>query len=162
MRKLALLLTILCCAANAQEVYKWTDENGKVHFGDRSAAPADSKKITVKVQPPTAPPVAQGDQGKPKAMNNPARAAPARPGAEAAKESVPVDPAKVGPKCKGLVDQIANVKRGTPWESLARDFNDACPGIAYECVNYKAHPENNTCTWIERTGSNILHTKNYP
>lgn len=171
MGKLALLLampltislTLSCYPVNAQEIYKWTDENGKVHFGDRSTAPADSKKISIKAPPPIEPPPVQSKIGKFKAENPQSGATPpAPPNFAATKKSIPVDPAKVGPKCQGLIDQIAKVKRGTPWTALAKEFNQACPGITWECINYQAHPENNTCTWVERTGNDILLTKNFP
>ena len=42
MRKMFLLSMLLLVGVSAQaEVYKWVDENGKVHFGDR--APAEKK-----------------------------------------------------------------------------------------------------------------------
>jgi len=42
MRKMFLLSMLLLVGVSAQaEVYKWMDENGKVHFGDR--APAEKK-----------------------------------------------------------------------------------------------------------------------
>lgn len=146
----------------AQEIYKWTDENGKVHFSDRATAPADSKKVNIKVPPPNPTPPTSAGSDKLNPANIPARTAPPRPNSDGAKKSIPVDPSKVGPKCPGLIDQIAKVKRGTPWEALAKEFNEACPGITYECINYRSRPENNTCTWVERTGNDFLLTKNYP
>ena len=36
MRLLSLLITLLCILpALAEEVYRWEDENGKIHYGDR-------------------------------------------------------------------------------------------------------------------------------
>ncbi|MBF6907436.1 DUF4124 domain-containing protein, partial [Acinetobacter baumannii] len=58
----ALLLTAFACSclfrsgAQAQEIYKWTDANGKVHYGDRAAAPEHSKKIAVSTTAPPRPP----------------------------------------------------------------------------------------------------------
>ncbi|HEY8622319.1 MAG TPA: DUF4124 domain-containing protein, partial [Casimicrobiaceae bacterium] len=48
---LALLLALVVPVASAQ-VYKWVDEKGRVHYGEK--APAGSKPSAVK--PPAAPP----------------------------------------------------------------------------------------------------------
>jgi hypothetical protein len=50
----ALLLALAAMTAQAAEVYKWTDEKGRVHFSDRPVASA--KKIEVKPPANTAPP----------------------------------------------------------------------------------------------------------
>lgn len=44
MRILAALLLLFSCMANA-EIYKWTDENGQVHFGDKPKANAETVEI---------------------------------------------------------------------------------------------------------------------
>jgi hypothetical protein len=131
-------------AATAAEIYKWTDANGQVHFGDRQSAPETGQKIDVPVQQPqpgsvAAPPSIQLPKGK----------------------STPADPSQVRPGCQDLMDQIAKVKPGTNWQPLYRKFDAECPGIAYECNNYLTHPENNKCEWVKRTGNNVLHTNNY-
>jgi hypothetical protein len=164
MRKLAFLLAVICCYVNAEEIYKWTDANGKIHFGDRSAAPSDGKKMDVKVQQSNRLSADQSDQTKPQSTNLQSRfLPPSAPQSRLglARKSVPADSAKVGPRCKDLIDEIAKVKPGTPWTSLYKEFNEACPGIAYECTNYRTHPENNNCTWVERSGTTVLQTKNY-
>ncbi len=43
---LALLLTLVCCCVQA-EVYKWTDAQGLVHYGDRPPEQNDSAAATV-------------------------------------------------------------------------------------------------------------------
>jgi hypothetical protein len=50
----ATLLTFLMLGsqADARDVYKWIDANGKVHYGDRPAAAA-AEKIDVRVEEPT-------------------------------------------------------------------------------------------------------------
>lgn len=51
------VLGAACCAAAGQaQVYKWTDANGKVHYGDRKdAAGARQQELKIKL-PPAAPP----------------------------------------------------------------------------------------------------------
>lgn len=150
------ILSLSSSGIAAQEIYKWTDSNGKVHYGDRSGAPENSAKMNVTFTPPnsltTAPPSAAGSVGRP----------PLQAQLEPPKKAVPVDPAVVAPECKGLIEKIAAVPVGKNWESLSRQFNQACPGIAYECVEYQSHPQNNRCIWIKRSGSNLLNTNRYP
>ncbi|MDH3714625.1 MAG: DUF4124 domain-containing protein [Gammaproteobacteria bacterium] len=51
---LVLLLAFTGAAAGAK-VYKWVDEDGNVHFGDRPPADA-AQELQIKVRPSTAPP----------------------------------------------------------------------------------------------------------
>lgn len=53
-----LTLTLLAGHAWARQVYKWVDENGKVHYGD---APTGDKTETLNVQ--SAPPSGSGNLG---------------------------------------------------------------------------------------------------
>jgi hypothetical protein len=151
-----LVYSALIDVVYAAEVYKWTDENGKVHFGDRLSAPSNGQKIDVKPQPmleqstpPTQPQSGTLPQATPAPIQSPQS------------KSTPADPSQIRPGCKELIDQIANVKPGTNWQPLYQQFNATCPGIAYECNNYQTHPENNKCEWVKRTGNNVLHTNNY-
>ncbi len=52
----AAVFSLLHASAPAQEIYKWTDANGKVHYGDRSAAPDSSQKMKFDPEPPRPPP----------------------------------------------------------------------------------------------------------
>ena len=160
-RKRILLLAIASCFVNADEVYKWKDAAGNIHFGDRKSAPSESQKLDIQAPPSSA--STDEQSGRKKKEEKQARSpAVSAPGPESIKKSVPVESSKVGPRCEGLIDQIAKVKRGENWVSLANEFERACPSIAYECNNYRTHPENNSCTWVERTGNSVLHTNEYP
>lgn len=48
MKKLVLGLLLATSVCAQAEVYRWTDANGKVHFGDKKKAP-DAENITEKV-----------------------------------------------------------------------------------------------------------------
>jgi len=143
---------------NAQEVYKWKDSNGKVHFGDKSKAPVESKKMDIQVKQIPTPalekvnPNTKTDHLGTTPSNNVAKPSPL-PNA--------IDPARVPAKCQGIIDKIAKVPAGTPWVDLYNDFNQSCPGLAYECVSYKRAPENNQCAWVERTDNSISKTRHY-
>lgn len=156
----ALMLAVFIHPANATEVYKWTDANGQIHFGDRLSAPANGKKIDVKSQPTSEPTEKQRGASKPPQTNSqpPSNASPSHAYKGKGK---PVDPSRVAPSCQDLIDQISRVKAGVNWQSLYQKFDATCPGISYECNTYRTHPENNQCTWIERRGSNVMQTNNY-
>lgn len=44
-RVLILPLLLISAAAGANSVYKWTDKNGRVHYGDRPAANAEKVEL---------------------------------------------------------------------------------------------------------------------
>lgn len=151
----AAFLGLFGLSADAQEIYKWTDANGTVHYGDRAAAPDSSKKMNITVAPPSQPPVVSAS-----ALG--AQRRPPLPNFDSEKKSVPADPALVGPECKGLIEKIAAVPPGKNWEGLSRQFNSACPGIAYDCVEYRSNPQKNQCIWVERSGGFVLNRNKYP
>ncbi|WP_374709470.1 DUF4124 domain-containing protein [Massilia scottii] len=157
---LALLLAAFFClirtSAGAQEIHKWTDANGKVHYGDRVAAPDSSKKIKVSITASSQPPAV------PASATSAPRPSLSPPRLNSQKKPVPVDPALVGPECRGLIEKIAAVPAGKNWELLYRQFDRACPGIAYECVEYQSSPQNNQCIWVKRSGSRVLNRNRYP
>lgn len=155
-RSLAVIVCLICMSAGAQEIHKWTDANGKVHYGDRAAAPDSSKKIKVSIAAPSQPSAVPASAiGAPRAGVSPQPL-------KSRKKPVPVDPSLVGPECKGLIEKIAAVPAGKNWELLYRQFDAACPGIAYECVEYQSSPQNNQCIWVKRSGSSVLNEKRYP
>lgn len=144
----------LHATVHAQEIFKWTDANGKVHYGDRSAATERSTKIKVTVAAPAYSATAS--------VPNLQQRSPLLSDANLPKRSVPVNPARVGPACRGLIEKIAAVPAGKNWEALYQQFDTACPGIAYECVEYESSPQKNQCTWLERSGTRVLNRKKYP
>lgn len=146
----AALSGLLSGNVGSQELFKWTDASGKVHYGDRAAAPEDSKRWNVPVAPATTPSL------PPLSMHAPLLAR-----GDAQKKSIPVDAARVGSSCKGLADKIAAGPSGKVSQSLVRQFNDTCRGIAYECVEYRVRPQNNRCGWIEQTEGTIVNRKVY-
>lgn len=160
MRKLMFLLATLCCCAHAEEIYKWKDANGMVHFGDRTSAPSGSEKLDVRAPPPSE--LLSEQEGGTLQEHERRFGFPAAPDLGAGRRSVPVDPSRVGRRCKGLIDEIMKVRRGEEWKELAREFEQACPAIEYECDYFRARPESNRCTWVERTGRNVLLIREYP
>ena len=86
---LAIAVTVVCASANAQQtVYKWTDEDGVVHFSDSPPAKSETAGVETVAIPkaPPAPPAIQSTTSVP---------APARPSNEAS--SIPVKTAAPTP-----------------------------------------------------------------
>lgn len=48
-RILLFALLVACSSLSVADIYKWTDENGAVHFGDNPKGQAKAEKIDVKV-----------------------------------------------------------------------------------------------------------------
>ena len=54
MKALPLLLTLCCSLASAQGAYRWVDQDGKVHYGDRPPAGKSVQAQAVKLTAPEA------------------------------------------------------------------------------------------------------------
>lgn len=173
---------LVCASALASEVFKWTDEQGKVHYGDKWVAPDNSDRMEVNGESPRERrfrrqqemrarweedmkrrneefEARKREEERRQAEAPPAeRATPGSrfkpPAFDTAPKSVPVNPKEVAAACKGLADRISKVKPGEPWVELGREFDDACPGVAYECHVYKRQPKKDKCQWVKRTREN--------
>ena len=76
---ICIILSILPCSLSA-EIYKWTDENGKVHFGDKKSSAVASEEISVSATNSSAPikvkkPVAIADKKAMKKQSDPVKEA---------------------------------------------------------------------------------------
>lgn len=142
-------------AANvyAQELYKWTDASGKVHYGDRAAAPENGVPIAV--------PVAPGRQPFPSQRPAPGNqaSAPSRAPSEAQIRSSPTDRVSMSVECTSLIAKLETTPGGANWKQLSRQFNETCPGIAYECQAERATPQNRRCGWIDKSAGTVPDKK---
>ena len=48
---LAVGCSMLASAGLASEIYRWTDEDGNVHYGDRPTGQADEQRVAIKSKP---------------------------------------------------------------------------------------------------------------
>jgi hypothetical protein len=88
MKTTLLLLTLLCAAAsaNAEQVYKWTDAAGIVHYSD-SPPPSDAQNVqTVRItggdRPHSVPTENNTESGENKKADTGGGAAPTQPGSK--------------------------------------------------------------------------------
>ena len=65
MKLLMLLITLFLFSASAySEIYKWTDESGKIRYGDNKPVDMQSKKLDIKVSVPKKPNVVSKPEEK--------------------------------------------------------------------------------------------------
>ena len=138
LRKL-LACAFLCLWAGAtcgQTVYKWTDETGKVHYGDKDNSPQNSKQVTIRPPAQSASPPPAGASGAPVAGNL--------------------------QTCLAMARTMVEVKNPTPAQIRAdsKQLLGICPDTAYECVSYIERPEANNCRAVPLVpGGHFTHNQ---
>ncbi len=150
-RFIFLVLISLMHNIHAQDIYKWKDAEGKIHFGDRSKAPVVSKKVDIKVK----------EVSKTEITNQATLTTTTAPKLAPEKKVGGIELSKINPKCKTIIEEIEKIPMGIPWHAQYNEFNQLCPGIAWQCNVYERTPEKNLCGWIERTSNNILSKRTY-
>jgi hypothetical protein len=126
-------LLFLCSVAGAEGIYKWTDENGKVHYGEKGDATKNSTQIIVRTPHSLAD--GEGASGSKAGENS---------------SNVATIEATTLQSCLDMARGMVNKKNITPPEIRAESKRllDMCPGTAYKCVTYTKRPENNSCTAV--------------
>lgn len=149
------VLILLCTSASSQTIHKWTDENGRVHYGDRSEAAKGRPTTTVDVpiSPPT--PIPSLQPPRPMATGSPAAEEVGQP-PSARQPNLP--------KCLVMARAMADAKDLTPADIRARskELLSLCPNIAYACVSYASQPDSNACEAVPyRPGGGIVSNRTY-
>ena len=152
MRNISLICfaLLLYGTAFADDIYKWTDENGKVHYGDRINDPKNGTKIVIKV------PEISTNKTSTSATEN--RNLPLSAGS----------PAKVEPKTEEKCLEMARImmKKTDPTpdgiRADSKQLLDMCPGLAYQCFTYIERPEKNSCKTVPlKPGGHITDSYTY-
>lgn len=150
----------------AGEIYKWTDAQGRVHFGDQQQFEAVKPAKSVKVDMP------QHQQKQYTAEEINARLkvledTRAKIHAELDKpetvleepQGIVADLSKINPQCESLAKKVMNTPTGQSFKHLANQMNNLCKGLTYECRQYRKHPKDNECHFTQRvSGQAIVHT----
>lgn len=125
-------LLVACTFAFAQPVYKWTDENGHVHYGDRNDAPQAKTGTTLNLRARGAQPAASAGQGAASATDTVRASLP---------ESSNLQ------RCLGMARAMADSGDTTPAvvRQKSRELLELCPDTAYDCTTYPRQPDRNTC-----------------
>jgi len=137
------LILFICEPAFAESIYKWTDENGKVHYGDnKDASKTNTQRIRV---------IGASSSNVSASENN--------------NNSTPIDAGALQ-RCLAMARNMVNKKTTNPSEIRAdsKSLLDICPGTAYECVTYIERPEANSCKAVPMTSggsitSNVVYKR---
>jgi len=126
---------ILLLSANvfAGEIYKWTDENGKVHFGDKTNAPKQSQEVIVK-------PVS-GTGAMPKKYNF--TPAPVNEAKNKTKEVEWNSPEAA--RCEKLAKQFIAKESEKERGAIGRQIKAICPNLGFHCYTSRSEPQTNRC-----------------
>lgn len=143
LRLAIMLLFSMSSIANAGEIYKWKDEKGNVHFGDKHLAPPSSEKLDMPASPP--PPEPSAPVPRPSQTSG-------------KKKVIAINNSEVPSNCKALIDAVTNSPPGVDRRPATKAFTDGCPGIAQECRDYNKRPQDNYCRWIRREGKDPIKT----
>lgn len=147
-----ILIPGICTAAGAGagEIYKWTDAEGRIHFGDNAQAPDQSRKVEL---PPAqkSPPPWERWQG--------AGGGPVMPKPPELKDDVPMrDQVQANPHCAELARKIVTgMAHEEPTQALSDDLMRMCAGITMRCRTYRLNPAKNRCVAIRRTDKYIIN-----
>ncbi len=150
MNKFFVLGFLLClCGTAAAGVFKWTDENGKVHYGDKSE---DTKKGTrLKTTAPEVPVTKEapiGSTSRDQIQEN----------------GTVVKQVDNLQKCLQMARIQANKNSMNQAEIRAdsKMLLDLCPATSYSCVTYLERPEANKCAAEQlQPGGSIIRNTTY-
>jgi len=136
-----ILLLIIPVTVFAQKVYKWTDGNGKTHYGDKPGPDVNSEKLLIKTNKPSKKPI----QSENETLSVEGEAA-----TDTTAPDVMAQPNIQ--QCINLVKGIAKEKllptsqrrkNHAPSKAKVRSL---CPNTSYKCIVYKLTPTMNSCT----------------
>lgn len=151
----------------AGEIYKWTDENGKVHFGDQQAKPSAEKGVDTGIRTHNTKPVTiDNNQLRDQIINQIAQKMVLDAQANKDIYVPPFDASaaefgtrKVDSVCQELAETFAKQSSGD--QELENKFRRGCSGVTYYCEQYKRFPEKDKCYWVKQRRSRIVEMKIY-
>jgi hypothetical protein len=150
MKKYFVLGFLLClCGTAAAGIYKWTDEEGKVHYGDKNDNPKNGTQLKFKA--PETPAQKEGTTGSAASEMIPENS-------PATKQTANLQ------QCLQMARTRADKKSRDPSEIRAdsKKLLDLCPDTSYSCVTYIERPEANNCTAEPmQPGGSIIRNNTY-
>jgi hypothetical protein len=170
-RKLLLLATTILSlsVANAGEIHKWRDKDGRLHFGDQQNAPKGSQVIlnSTNANNNQATPAETGSQDKSSGpQSGPASISPAAPYTGNAPYEKGA-PAGIAPE--KLTQCIAMVREHFKQENSASEIRaffvkleSVCPKTGFICRSYKWSPQKDHCEPVRyKDGQNQVNHQVY-
>ncbi|MBC3833468.1 DUF4124 domain-containing protein [Undibacterium amnicola] len=148
---LLLTVSIPMNSGYAQGVYKWTDANGKVHYGDARTAPMNGKKIAGTEAVVEAAPASSvsGDNSKNNKKSNPEGSATAKTLAQAF-QGISAERIQ---KCSGFAKETLLLSFGSKdfakeiekQRNLLDQIRANCTGTGFQCTLSRKNPANDHC-----------------
>jgi Domain of unknown function (DUF4124) len=145
-RLLLLCVCLLSFAlpAGSEEIHKWKDKNGVVHYGDQENAPADSAKMQIKGGKGTPPAPAPGSENW-TGRDAPSPKPPQSFGGFSASQI-----GRCADYARDLINNNKNSHNGNPsGNGDTKTPNDqlkaTCPGVSFSCTSYYHFPQKNQC-----------------
>lgn len=130
LKMVGLWLIVFAQVVGAGEIYKWTDENGKVHFGDKTNAPKQSQEVIVK-------PVS-GTGAMPSSYNfKPSQKQPTTKEGELASPEIM--------KCQELAEQSRSNTSLAERKAIMQQIMSICPNWRFHCRTSRSQPQKNSC-----------------
>jgi hypothetical protein len=150
MKRYFVLGFLLClCGTATAGVFKWTDENGKVHYGDKNDNTKNGTELRVKA--PEAPVQKESASGATSSEKLPEQG-------QATTQAANLQ------QCLQMARAQADKNSMSPAEIRAdsKKLLDLCPATSYSCVTYLERPEANKCSAEPmQPGGSILRNKTY-
>ena len=133
LKMVGLWLIVFAQVVGAGEIYKWTDENGKVHFGDKSNAPKQSQEVIVN-------PVS-GTGAMPSSYNF----TPSPVNEEKNKTKEVAWDSPEAARCEKLAKQFITKESEKDRGAIGRQIKAICPNLRFQCYTSRSEPQTNRC-----------------
>jgi hypothetical protein len=150
MKRYIALGFLLCLCGNASAgIFKWTDENGKVHYGDKNDNANNGTQLKIKV--PETPVQKESATGTTTSEKLPEDG-------QATKQVANLQ------KCLQMARAQADKHSMNPAEIRAdsKKLLELCPDTSYSCVTYIERPQANNCTAEPmEAGGSIIRNNTY-
>ena len=130
-----LMITAALLVSNflhADEIRKWKDENGKVHYGDPQNAPVNSQKVAISVSQP------RNDLPD-------VQKAAKKEDASVVFESIEGISAEKIKLCASFARAMVDSRDKSEWMVNSVKVQQMCPGVGFKCTTTNHHRERDKC-----------------
>lgn len=153
-------------AARAQEIHKWKDAKGVVHYGDPRQAAPGSQPVVIKAPARIAEPAAAAASGAsaPATTTAPSDDPAAQHAAKRKQQSFQygLPPATIE-QCAQMAKSFLEPARGTQADrSLFDRIGWTCPNVRFVCTASRSKPGQTSCDPGTPSGSSLLEHREVP
>lgn len=151
-------------AAHAQEIHKWKDAKGVVHYGDPRQAAPGSQPVAIKAPARIAEPPASAASGAPAPSAAPADDPAAQQAAKRKQQSFQYGlPPATLEQCAQMARSFLDPAPGTQVDrSLSDRIRWTCPNVRFVCTSSRSKPGQTSCDPGTPSGSSLLEHRDGP